>query len=201
MAMPVDCGFWGRLAAPIAGLLFTVWLAAMAASVQAAAPAAVGPDTLPAQLRDPAPCVAPAAAFHGVNPWVLRAILKVESNFAPQAINRNPNGTFDVGMAQINSIHFERLRQYGITADHLMDGCIATYVAAWHLARQIARYGNTWFGVASYHSASPCQNARYAGLVWNALADWQAVPGPRVRVMALSQCTPGVVAAVHGAGR
>lgn len=158
-------------------------LAASRALAQAA-----GPEALPPQLPEPAPCVAEAAQYHGVNPWVLRAILKVESNFNPRALNRNANGTLDVGMAQINSIHFAELAQWGVLPASLMDGCVAAYVAAWHLARQIRRYGNSWFGVASYHSTSPCQNARYSGLVWNALAGWRVVAGPQVKVASLKSC-------------
>lgn len=131
----------------------------------------------------------PAATHHGVNPWVLQAILKVESNFNPSAVNRNLNGTVDVGIAQINSIHFPRLAAQGITEAHLKDACVGTYVAAWHLAQQIRRYGNTWFGVAAYHSVSPCLNNRYSGLIWNALTDWAVVQGPKVRVPPLAACT------------
>lgn len=159
------------------------WAAAATASAQTAAP-----GSLPAQLAEPAPCVAGAAQYHGVNPWVLRAILKVESDFNPRAVNRNANGSVDVGMAQINSIHFTELRRWGITPDNLMDGCVATYVAAWHLSKQVRKHGNSWFGVASYHSTSPCQNSRYAGLLWNALVGWGVVAGSRLKVPTLRSC-------------
>ncbi len=133
-------------------------------------------------------CVTPAAQYHSVNPWVLRAILKVESGFNPSAINRNPNNTVDVGIAQMNSMHFKELQQYGVAPGHLLDGCIATYVAAWHLAKQMRAHGNTWFGIAAYHSATPCFNTRYAGLLWNALVDMGAIAGARIRVKSLEQC-------------
>ncbi len=133
-------------------------------------------------------CVTPAAQYHSVNPWVLRAILKVESGFNPGAINRNPNNTVDVGIAQMNSMHFKELQQHGVAPGHLLDGCIATYVAAWHLAKQMRVHGNTWFGIAAYHSATPCFNARYAGLLWNALLEMGAIAGDRIRVKSLEQC-------------
>jgi hypothetical protein len=133
-------------------------------------------------------CVAAAAQYHAVNPWALAAILKVESGFNPGAVNRNPNNTVDVGMAQINSMHFAELGRYGIAPEKLMDGCVATYVAAWHLAKQMRTYGNTWFGIGSYHSATPCFNTRYVGLVWNTLVDWRAVNGRRVKVQSLQDC-------------
>lgn len=146
------------------------------------------PKDLPAKLAAAAPCVSPAAEYHRVNPWILKAILKVESGFNPKAVNHNANGSVDVGMAQINSIHFSKLRQWGIAPAHLMDGCVATYVAAWHLANQIRIHGNTWYGIASYHSATPCQNRRYATLIWNTLADWKVVSGPKAAVLSLVSC-------------
>lgn len=175
--------------------LLTVASAAWAACGAALAQAA-SPVTLPAHLSEPAPCVAGAAQYHGVNPWVLRAILKVESDFNPIAVNRNANGSVDVGMAQINSIHFAELGRWGIAPANLLDGCVATYVAAWHLSKQIRKHGNSWFGVASYHSTSPCQNTRYVGLLWNALVGWQVVAGPRVKVASLRDC--GYVAPASG---
>lgn len=143
---------------------------------------------IPKQLHAATPCVSDAAEYHQVNPWVLKAILKVESGFKPGSINRNANGTVDVGMAQINSIHFATLKRWGIEPGHLLDGCVATYVAAWHLAKQIRLHGNTWFGIAAYHSTTRCQNDRYSGLIWNTLTDWKVVPGPKVRVSTLAQC-------------
>jgi soluble lytic murein transglycosylase-like protein len=107
----------------------------------------------------------PAAQRHGVNPHILRAILQVESGMRPHVVSRNRNGSIDVGMAQINSIHFRELAQWGITPDRLLDPCVATHVAAWHLKRVMLRHGNTWFGVAAYHSATPIHNQRYQALL------------------------------------
>jgi soluble lytic murein transglycosylase-like protein len=114
-------------------------------------------------VRPPAAerCLLPAALRHGVNPKILKAILQVESGMRADVVNHNRNGTMDLGMAQINSIHFAELAQWGITPSQLMDPCVATHVAAWHLKRSLLRHGNTWFGVAAYHSATPEQNLRY----------------------------------------
>lgn len=177
------------------GLLCVVGIFAAPTSPVMAAPgrvdaarAASGARERPDQLTQVAPCVSNAAAYHKVNPWILNAILKVESGFNAKAINHNANGTVDVGMAQINSIHFNELARWGIAPGHLMDGCVATYVAAWHLAKQLRRHGDSWFGVASYHSTTPCQNARYAALVWNALVGWGVVQGQRMQVVSLASC-------------
>lgn len=116
------------------------------------------------------PCLMPAAQRHGVNPHILRAILQVESGMRPHAVNHNRNGSIDVGMAQINSIHFRELSQWGITPERLLDPCVATHVAAWHLKRVMLRHGNTWFGVAAYHSVTPVHNQRYQALLRQELA-------------------------------
>ena len=112
-------------------------------------------------------CITAAADYHGVNPYLLRAILVVESQLNPKAININTNGTRDIGVAQINSIHLPVLQSHGIKENHLMDGCVNTYVGAWLLRKQIARYGLNWFGVAAYHSVTPDKNFRYQILVYN----------------------------------
>ena len=133
-------------------------------------------------------CVVKAAERHSVNPWVLKAILKVESNFKPGAVTRNTNGTVDLGMAQINSIHLKELSRFGIAEGDLLNPCVSTYVAAWHLAKQHRRHGNTWFAVGAYHSATPCFNTRYVGLVWNTLIDWNVVQAQRAAIQPLSAC-------------
>jgi hypothetical protein len=56
-------------------------------------------------LKDATRCIQPAATYHSVNPWVLQA--------KANAVNRNQNGTIDVGMVQINSAHFARLAAQG----------------------------------------------------------------------------------------
>lgn len=115
-------------------------------------------------------CIMPAARFHAVNPYVLRAILKVESGLNPATtVSRNTNGTVDVGICQFNSMHFKRLARYNIAPGHLLDPCICTYVAAWHLAEVIRDNGNTWEGIARYHSGTPYFNQRYQILLSNEL--------------------------------
>lgn len=148
--------------------------------------------------KQPDDCVSQAAAYHLVSPWILRAIIQVESSFNPNALNKNNNGTVDVGIAQINSMHFKELGKYGITQRDLMNGCVSSYVAAWHLRKQILAYGNTWFAVGAYHSATPCFNQRYTKLVWNVLLKWGVVNGAREMPVAMSACAPSKSGATKG---
>lgn len=122
------------------------------------------------------PCIEQAAAFHGVNAQLLRAIFYVESRGNPSAIGKNTNGSIDVGLGQTNSIHFKELSHYGIAPEHLLDGCISSYVSAWHLAKQFKVYGNTWAAVGSYHSKTPIHRDKYAGMVYGVLRRWKALP-------------------------
>ena len=122
-------------------------------------------------------CIVPAAQYHGVNYFVLRAILKVESGLNPNAVGRNNNGTVDVGMGQMNSMHFRDLAKFGIEPGHLRDPCISTYVAAWHLKKNLIASGNTWEGIARYHSATPYFNQRYQILLKNEMIRSGAMTG------------------------
>lgn len=127
-------------------------------------------------------CVGPAAQYHQVHSGILKAIIKVESSGNPLAIHRNANGTVDVGIAQMNSMHFKDLAKYGIVPNQLFDACTAIYVAAWHYAKQVSRWGNTWFAVGAYHSATPYYNSRYQALVNNALIELGYIDWPKLAV-------------------
>lgn len=132
-------------------------------------------------------CILPASQFHGVNHFVLRSILKIESGLKPGAVGKNRNGTVDVGIGQMNSMHFRELARYGIAPEQLKDACVGTYVAAWHLSKTIARYGNTWAGIAAYHSATPYFNARYQALLNNEMVKSGLLDGPSMPVPPLTR--------------
>ena len=111
-------------------------------------------------------CIASAAQFHRVDPLLLKAILMVESRLNPQAVNHNTNGTRDIGVAQVNTIHLATLEKHGIGENELKDACVNIYVGAWLLSKQIAKHGFNWFGIAAYHSTTPSKNTRYQKLVY-----------------------------------
>lgn len=120
-------------------------------------------------------CLYAAADEYRVNVDVLRAILWTESRFNPQAINKNTNGTRDFGIGQINSIHMNTLLRNGVTENQLLDMCTGIHVAAWVLATQMARYGNTWFAVGAYHSATPALNESYVKRIKTTLRQWKVL--------------------------
>lgn len=89
-----------------------------------------------------ADCFDDAAAYHHVNPWILRAIAARESGFKPNTLVSNSNHTVDIGQAGINSVHLPELARYGISREDLLDGCKSTYVSGWQLAKKIHKFGN-----------------------------------------------------------
>lgn len=131
-------------------------------------------------------CVASAAQYHNVNDLILRAILQIESRMKERAVSRNRNGSVDVGIAGINSIHFKELARYGIAPENLFDACVSTYVAAWDLSKKISKWGNNWFGVAAYHSTTPYHNQRYQVLLHNELVSSGAINARRLAVPPLA---------------
>lgn len=145
-------------------------------------------------------CIVPASEFHTVNYHLLRAILRVESGLRAQVVSRNSNGSVDVGIGQINSLHFSELAKHGIAPESLLDACVATYVSAWYLRKTILTHGNTWEGVARYHSSTPQFNRRYQVLLKNELIKAGVLSGAVQPVPALAQ-RGGQQVASAGAGR
>ena len=107
---------------------------------------------------------------YGINPYLLVAIAKTESGLNPRAVNRaNGNGSYDVGLMQINSAWFPRLRQLGIDEAQLYDACVNLDVGAWILAQNLRRLGQSWEAVGAYNASSADKRLRYAISVYRNL--------------------------------
>jgi soluble lytic murein transglycosylase-like protein len=117
-------------------------------------------------------CFEQAGAYQGVNPLVLRAVAWRESKGDAAAVNRNSNGSVDVGQLQINSIHFPDLARQGIPHRALTDPCVNVFVAAWLLKQKMVKYGNTWRAIGAYHSESPKHRDAYARSIQAILVGW-----------------------------
>ncbi len=88
---------------------------------------------------------------YNIDPELLWAIAKTESNFNPKAININKNGSTDIGLMQINTIHLKELKKFGITKDMLFLPEVSVDVGAYVLSRCIKRYGENWKAINCYN--------------------------------------------------
>jgi soluble lytic murein transglycosylase-like protein len=77
------------------------------------------------------------------------------------AWHENGDGTYDVGLMQINSSWRERLgpERWETVAT---DPCYNVIVGAWILADCLHRYGYTWEGLGCYNAVSRDKRAAYA---------------------------------------
>nr|WP_154743926.1 transglycosylase SLT domain-containing protein [Pseudomonas karstica] len=128
-------------------------------------------------------CWAEAASQYNIEPELLQAIAAVESGYRAEAMNAsNSNGTRDIGLMQINSIHLPRLLKEGITEQRLLDEpCLSVGVGASILAGFIKQFGYNWTAVGSYNvGAGPgpkrdALRARYAQKIWQRYEELMAL--------------------------
>ncbi|PHN18490.1 transglycosylase SLT domain-containing protein [Pseudomonas sp. ICMP 460] len=119
-----------------------------------------------------ASCWNEVASRYDIEPELLQAIAAVESGYRTEAMNHsNTDGSRDIGLMQINSMHLPRLLKLGITEDRLLsEPCLSVEVAASILAEFIQRFGYNWTAVGSYNAGgSPERETlrmRYAEKIW-----------------------------------
>ena len=104
-------------------------------------------------------CMARSAEAYQLPLELLQAIAKTEGGQSG-TVSRNSNGSVDMGLMQVNSIHLNgaphRFEQRGITAQQLIyDDCINIAAAASILRHEIDKAPDFWTGVARYHSRTP----------------------------------------------
>ena len=114
-------------------------------------------------------CVQQVTESSGIHPDILFAIAIVEGGKVGKSSRRLANGSHDIGLMQINSIHLPRLKELGITPELLQDdGCVNFKVAAWRVAsvtknkqglKDPALYLKS---IAAYHSHTDKYNQLYA---------------------------------------
>lgn len=102
-----------------------------------------------------------AAKTFGIESALLKQIATIESSMNPRALNLNKNGTYDLGMMQINTIHLKRLGKIGVTRDTLMDPEVNIYVGALLLSSHIRKRGYNLDAIGCYHSANPVYKTQW----------------------------------------
>lgn len=100
-------------------------------------------------------CWEEAGKRYFLDPDLLMAIGMTESGLRAQARNHNRDGSYDVGLMQINSRHFPRLAAFGITEKKLLnDPCVSVMAGAWILAQFVQHMGYNWNAVGAYNAGS-----------------------------------------------
>lgn len=122
-------------------------------------------------------CFYQAGSIYNVHPNILWAIAKVESGFNPFALNKNTNGTYDIGIMQINSSWLPILKKHGLKNDStLWDPCYNINVGAWVLSNCIQKFGYTWEAIGCYNTTSSIKRVRYAKKVYKVLEPYIQKP-------------------------
>lgn len=113
-----------------------------------------------------ATCFAIAAERQSLRTELLYSIYDVERG-RPGLEQPNTNGTFDLGLMQINTIWLGELSaQFSLSPKVLRialrdDACFNIEVAAWILKGRLVDADNFWEGVGAYHSRTPELRDRY----------------------------------------
>lgn len=114
-------------------------------------------------------CVVAAGRKFGVHTDLIRAVMKTEGGRNGLKV-KNKNGSYDLGIMQINTIHLPELKLYGITEKQLLnDACVNIAVGAWMLSKHIKGFDNAdefWTRVGNYNSKTPKYNSVYKQKVW-----------------------------------
>lgn len=109
-------------------------------------------------------CVAKAALDFKLASSLLYAIIKAEGG-KKGSMNVNTNGTLDLGVAQINSIHLPEMQRYypHLTLQKLAtDTCTNVHVAARLFRSHLDETGgDIWEAVGRYHSKTDKYKEKY----------------------------------------
>lgn len=88
-----------------------------------------------------------------INPQILWAIAYKETRLNPKLISKtNKNGTYDIGIMQINSIHLPRLKkEYNISEKDLLKPKLNIFVGAEILRKCFDKHGTNQKGITCYN--------------------------------------------------
>lgn len=146
-----------------------VSLAAGIAMLAAAGAASAQSARLRSDPEDVARCIETASRQFNIPELPLWIILDVERGTLGK-VNRNTNGTYDMGPMQVNTIWLKRIAPYGITEHQVINNlCINIYVGAWIFTKELQEHGTLPKAIANYHSPTPKHQMRYLGLIQRAL--------------------------------
>lgn len=122
---------------------------------------------MPVTINDaPVTCINQAAIIYHISTTLILAVMKKENGRNGQEV-RNKNGTYDLGIMQVNSRWLPTLARYGYTRDDIQfDPCKNLMAGSWILANSFADGKTLWSGIGNYHSRTPVHNQSYRNSIY-----------------------------------
>lgn len=122
----------------------------------------------------PLTCINHAAIQFHVPATVIISVIKTENGKNGSRV-KNKNGTYDLGVMQINSSWLPKLNEKGVTEEEVRsDPCVNVHVGTWILAQGMAN-NDGWKGVGNYHSYTPKHNANYREKIKKTYAQYSSI--------------------------
>lgn len=121
-----------------------------------------------------ATCILLASNTHNVHPTALYGIYLVEGGRSGME-NKNTNGTYDLGVMQINTVWLSELStkhkktKREIATKLVYDTCFNVDTAAWILKSHMKNEPNMLKAIGNYHSKTPKYNFKYRKKVYKKL--------------------------------
>ncbi|WP_431286874.1 lytic transglycosylase domain-containing protein [Roseateles chitinivorans] len=156
---PAAAGFAHALALAAAMVLSAVALPARAQQATAGAKDRPSPRADASRFDR---CFLLAGERYGVSPLLLKAVARQESGLNPSALNRNANGSTDIGLMQINSSWLPVLARHGVQEADLRVPCANILVGAWILGSNFRAMGTTADALGAYNARDPAKRLAYA---------------------------------------
>lgn len=121
-------------------------------------------------------CFEEAGVKYGISPTLLWAIAKVESEFNPEAYNKNAKGLgYDYGVMQINSWWASKIGKKHW--NELDDACKNVHVGAWILSQCFETHGYTWEAVGYYNARTKHKRDKYVQKIQKAVQEAKGYGG------------------------
>lgn len=100
-------------------------------------------------------CIADASVRYQVPELLLHAVLRKENGRMGQAV-KNANGSYDMGLAQINTTWISHFAKYGVRIEHLLyDTCTNLQASAYILKDNAIKFNGDWFKAIVAYNIGP----------------------------------------------
>lgn len=113
-------------------------------------------------------CAEYAGKHYDVSPYIVMAVIDIEGGKAG-TISKNTNGSYDLGVMQINTINLKEIKKTFPRIDWRVlayEPCVNIGIGTWLLSKRISEANNLWTGVGNYHSKTPKYHQRYLSKVY-----------------------------------